>query len=178
MIDLFDARENTIKALKEFATKNEEYQIVIKIHPSSMKPFKKGTGRGNEVAGLLKTHLKQPNDTISVVGDVRNKGNIAKELLACSDLVVGYNSTMLLEASLLGKPVIQAIIGNCSKAQNPYVDTFYIVCSENDLISALKKYDQGFDFTSDKASKMVNSFMYEVDGGACERICSAIKKEL
>jgi len=40
MIDLFDAREETLAALRDFSKENHiKYQTIVKIHPASMKPF-------------------------------------------------------------------------------------------------------------------------------------------
>lgn len=173
MVDLFDAREETIQALKEFSDKHKDYQIVIKIHPASMKPFRKGTGNGKEVAGLLKYYYKHPTDNIKVIGDNRQSGLIAKELLINSDIICGFTSTMLLEAGLLKKPVVHVLFNNTKDLGGipEYAKHIPVAYNKAELHTLLK---------SPKAvnNPMIEKYLYKVDGKTCERICEAIKQEI
>lgn len=173
MVDLFDAREEMIGALRSYAMKNNA-QIVIKIHPASMKPFKKGTGNGKEVSGLLKKYYDKPDEYTKVIGDVRTNGFIAKDLLLISDIVCGFTSTMLLEAALFKKPAIHMLLGNTEKLGPgipEYAQYIPTARNENELHDLLKnaKYIE---------NPMVEKYLYKIDGKCCKRICKAIKENV
>lgn len=181
MVDLFDEREAAIETLIGFAQKySGKYQVVIKIHPASMKPFLKKTGKGNEVAGLTKRYYQQPTKDIKVIGDVRSKGNIAKELLATSDFILGYNSTMLIEGMLMNKPITSAIFGKCKDIATPYSDLWAVAYDKNELLDALEEFDSGLlkNEPVDSDRELVERYLHKVDGKCCERMCEVIKREL
>ena len=179
MIDLFDAREKTLQAVSEFAKANKEYQFVTKIHPMSMKCYRKKIGVGNEVSGLLEKYYKTPTEYFKVIGDDRMSGDISKELIVVSDLVVGYNSTMLLESTILDKPVIQVLIGDSAGISSPYDGVFEIARTKESLLSLLVEANESFNkFISPKAKDLSKGYIGDVDGGSCERICNVIKKNI
>jgi hypothetical protein len=177
MVDLYSAREDTLKTISNFTKLHSQYQFVAKIHPMSMKCYLKKIGRGDEVSGLLKKYYKTPTDYFKVIGDNRMKGNISKEILLHSDLVVGYNSTMLLEAAVLGKPVIQVMFGDCANLYSPYNNTFLTAYNDIELVDLLEKYSQGM-LSFGSASKDARSYLHDIDGLSCKRICEVIKNEL
>lgn len=176
MVDLYEAREQMVQALIKYARRNTA-QVVIKLHPMSMKPFLKKTGVGNEVSGSLLEYYKNPDKICKVIGDNRMDGQIAKKLLIGCDLCVGYNSTMMLEASILKKPVIQARFGACEEISNPCNGVFETAYEQEGLVKLLKHFkDCPNDFISRYGQSVAEGFFYKIDGKCCERVCDAIKK--
>lgn len=174
MVDLFDAREETLCALEKFAERNPEYQVVVKIHPASMKPFKKGTGKGNEVAGKLLERYKSPTAAMKVVGDIRNSGIEAKELLINSSIICGFTSTMLLEAALIGKPAVHILFGNTKDLGGiPEYAEHIPVAHDLPSLWSLLHITQTKFYPS--LAEMAERYLYKVDGKACQRICEAVK---
>lgn len=168
-VDLWNSRENTLKALYNFSKNNPEYQIVVKIHPTSMKPFNKGKGK-KEVSGLLLKHLHAPDDHMVVLPDERNDGKLAKHLLMNADIVAGFASTMLLEASLLHKPCINVLFDETQTLTGlPEYDQYIpTVKNEKELHEALKNSNKYLP------EDFVIRHLGKVDGNACKRICEAI----
>jgi len=170
-IDIYDGREQTLQMLEGFARANSEYQVVAKIHPMSFKCFKKGTGNKKEVSGTLLKYYKAPTDYMKVIGDVRMSGDIAKELLLAADMVVGFNSTMLLEALALNKPTLHMLLGNTADtkfiAYKDYMPTAYTEQEALDFINS--------PYTTDD-KRLVDDYLCGADGKSCERICKIINK--
>jgi hypothetical protein len=181
-IDLFAEHDKTLSILEQFAIKHEpKYQIVSKIHPAAMKCYLKGNDKRKEVAGLLKKYYHAPTKYCKVIGDVRNDGTISKDLLIHSAMVVGYNSTMLLEALLINKPITNIIIGKCKGITTPYDDLLGTVYTEEHLEASLEELDSGFyDNLIQHACDMqiVEDYFYKVDGQCCKRMCEAILAEV
>lgn len=172
-LDLWNARENTLKALYNFSKANPEYQIVVKIHPTSMKPFLKGKGK-KEVSGMLLKHLHNPDEHLVVLPDERDNGTIAKNLLVNSDIVVGFASTMLMEASLVHKPCINVIFDEAIGLDGlPEYDKYLPTAhNEQELHSAIINNDKCLP------THFIEQYLGKVDGKACERMCKAIKEEI
>lgn len=177
MVDLLDVREKTLRYLEEFAELNTDYQVVVKIHPASMKPFIKGTGKGNEVFGTLLKRYERPTNAMKVIGDVRASGLEAKELLINSDVVCGFTSTMLLEAAISGKPAIHLLIGNSADLKGiPEYANHMPVARDKPSLWSLLHLSQFKAFPNFRG--MVDKYLHKVDGQVCKRICEAVKSEL
>lgn len=167
--DIWQAREDTLIMLEEFAKNNPEYQVVVKIHPMSFKCFIKKTGRRNEVTGTLLKYYKNPTSYMKVIGDVRMSGDISRELLVASDVVVGFNSTMLLEAIGLKKPVVHLLIGNTSEVRfKDYAPIMPTAYNKEEMFKLIKSPSMAKD-------TLTKRVIYGMDGKCCERICNAIK---
>lgn len=169
-IDLYDAREQTLLMMEEFAKNSDEYQAVVKVHPMSFKCFKKGTGFKNEVAGTLLKYYKNPTDYMGVIGDVRMSGDAAKDLLLISDVVVGFASTMLMEAVAVDKKVLHLLFNNA-------IDTNFMVYK--DILPTAYTKEDAIEFLNNpyrvNGEKLVQNYLCGADGKSCERICNAIK---
>jgi len=181
-VDLFEEHDKTLSILEQFAIKYEPmYQIISKIHPAAMKCYLKGTDKRKEVAGLLKKYYNSPTKYCKVIGDVRDNGTISKDLLMHSDMVIGYNSTMLLEAMLLNKPLVNVILGKCQNISTPYDELSETIYTEEQLKMSLDKFKSGLydnHKTDIDSMKLVEDYIYKVDGKCCERMCAVIKEEL
>lgn len=169
LVDLSDAREETLKALLDFSLKHDEYQVIVKIHPSSMKPYLKGTGRGDEVSGTLKRYHKKPTKDMVVVGDVRSTGEIAKGLLVNADIVCGFTTTMLMEAAMVNKPALHVLFGNTVDIAGVPEYIKHIPTAHNQV-----EMEMFLNSPSTTTNPMVEKYFYKIDGKACERMCKAI----
>lgn len=171
--DIYDGREETLEGLEKFAKNNKEYQVVVKIHPMSFKCYKKGIGTGKEVTGMLLKYYKNPTEYMKVIGDVRMSGDIAKELLFVSDVVVGFTSTMLLEAAVLNKHIVHLLIGNTQDVNfTAYKNYFPVVYDINNMSNLILNEHK----TNTK--KLIEDYLFKIDGKTCERICDAIKNNI
>lgn len=173
MIDLYDAREETMSALYHFGQANDGCQMISKIHPSSMKPFLKGKGNGREVSGLLLKQYRNPDRNLAVIGDNRNDGLLARELLINADVVCGFTSTMLLEAAMLNKPAVHVLFGNTKDLSGipEYASYLPVAYNEKELHHLLEN-------AQPLKNPMVEKYLYRVDGNARTRIFTAIEKEM
>ena len=179
LVDIFESQESILEAGTEFAKANPKYQFISKIHPMSMKCYLKKTGPGRDVSGLLEKYYKTPTSFAKVIGDQRMSSDIMKDLLIHSSLVVGLWSTVMLDSVILGKPVVQAIIGdNMEMFENPFAGMFEVCRSKDELYNALEQAGSGKYSASQFAIDKTREYIQGCDGGACERICNAIKKEI
>lgn len=170
-IDLYDGREQTLQMLEKFAKEHDEFQVVAKIHPMSFKCFKKGTGNKKEVSGTLLKYYKNPTDYMRVIGDVRMSGDAAKELLLIANIVVGFNSTMLLEALALNKQALHMLLGNTIDANFvAYKDHMPTAYTEKQVLDFLAN-----PYATDN-KHLVEDYLCGADGKSCERICKTIVK--
>jgi len=176
LVDLYDIRKEILEALEYFAKHNSDYQVVAKIHPMSFKCFKKGHGNGKEVDGLLKKYYNDPADHMVVIGDIRNSGLISKELITRSDIVVAFTSTMLLEAMLADKLAVHLLFKDSHKMSGlpEYATNITTVFNRNELYDVLLNTNK----IQNNKQKILDDYLYRVDGKACERICKYIKDEL
>jgi len=174
-VDLYDEQEATLKALEDFTVANSEYQAVIKVHPVAWKSHLKGKGIKGSVAGRMKKYLDHPTPSMKVIGDDRFSGLIAKELLFAADLVVGFTSTMLLEAGIIHRPSIHLLFGNTAELEGipeyaKYLPTARTAEELSDCILASK--------TGIVPQDYIEYYLGPQDGKAGERILGEIKKYL
>jgi len=91
--------------------------------------------------------------------------------LLAADMVVGFNSTMLLEALALNKPTLHMLLGNTADtkfiAYKDYIPTAYTEQEALDFINS--------PYTTDD-KRLVDDYLCGADGKSCERICKIINK--
>lgn len=178
MIDLYDDLQNTMKALESYAIKNQDkVQVVVKIHPMSMKCYRKKIGSGKEVAGLMEKYYKKPTPYMKVIGDNRMDSSASREMIIMSDLAIGYTSLMLLEAVMNKKPVVHTMFKQSRQLKQPleYHHDMRTVYEPNEIEDAL---DAGL-YTDDlvlKNNRLLEHVLYKIDGKFCERLCNEIKR--
>jgi len=177
LIDAYDDLQNTLRSLEQYAIKHQdEVQVVVKIHPMAMKCYVKGMGPGREVSGLMEKYYKQPTPYMKVIGDNRMDSSAAREMIMISDLVVGYNSIMMLEAMINNKPVIHTLFEQGSKLKGiiEYNKYMHTVHHPDEMEGAL---DIGLntDKLIVKDMKIVEHVLHKVDGNFCERLCTEAK---
>ena len=175
-VNIFDEREATMQSLEEFSKKNNT-QVIVKLHPTSYKNYIKGFDR-SDVSGLTLKYLMKPTKFFKVTGDIRMSSQIARDILCVSDIIVGYTSTMLIEAALLSKHILHVNIGKCQDfIDRPrYDNIFETALSKNEIAEKLDKMICGESKNYNMAD--IERFAYKVDGNCCERIFSIINEEL
>ncbi len=91
--------EQFYKFIMDFALKHKDIKVIIKT--KSAKYY------SDYVSGVLKKYFTQdiPNLVITSIGNV-------KDLISESKVVIGYNSTALLEALLVGRLIIMPYFGD------------------------------------------------------------------
>lgn len=174
--DLYDDLQNTLKALEQYSLSCSDVQIVVKIHPMSFKCYRKGIGSKKEVAGLLKQYYESPTKYMKVIGDLRNDSSVAREMIQIADVVVGYTSMMLLEAIIIGKPVLHLNLKQASELKNTLRFDDDLVTIYNNTLDKLPEYINMVDKLDFRQTKLVELYLYKVDGHFCKRLCSEIKR--
>lgn len=177
MVDLADDLQNTLKALEKYALSHPEVQVVSKIHPAAQKCYNKKMGRGNEVAGVLKKYYENPTKHMKSIGDIRNDSSVAREMIISADIVVAHTSMMMLEAIIMGKPVLHVSFEQWRKLTQviDYSSEVFTVYKHEDMESALNTGLSSDDLIV-KDSKLVRHYLYKIDGKFCERVCDEIRK--
>ncbi|KKN36536.1 hypothetical protein LCGC14_0772720 [marine sediment metagenome] len=178
LIDAYDDLQNTMRALEQYAIKHQDkVQVVVKIHPMAMKCYRKKTGPGREVSGLMEKYYKQPTKFMRVVGDERLNSSSAREMIMVSDLVIGYVSMMMLEAVANNKPVVHVLFEQSRQLKNAleFHHDMYTVRDPEEVEAAL---DLGLytDKLIVKDSKALEYVLYKIDGKFTERLCTEIKR--
>jgi hypothetical protein len=180
LIDAYDDLQNTMRVLEQYAIKHkDEVQVVVKIHPMSMKCYLKGIGPGREVAGLMEKYYKHPTKYMKVIGDNRLDSGVAREMIMVSDLVIGYVSMMMLEAVINDKPVIHTLFKQGRKLTNAleFHHDMHTVYEPSEVNNALDIALHSNKMVL-KDKKIVEYVLYKVDGKFCKRLCTEIKKLL
>lgn len=177
-VDLYNDLNATMETLEEYAKTNKDSaQIIVKIHPMAQKLYNKKYGNGKDVKGIMEKYYKNPTNYFKVIGDVRRNGNIAKELVSVADLVVGFRSTMLLEACFLKKPNVHVVFDECSKLKGlpEYIKDFFEVKNKEELLMSLNEADISKFFIKN-ADALLEYCFSKIDGNFCSRFCTEIKK--
>jgi hypothetical protein len=177
LVDAYDDLQNTMGALEQYAIKyQDKVQIVVKIHPMSMKCYLKGIGPGREVSGLMEKYYKHPTKYMKVLGDNRLDSSASREMIMISDLVVGFNSIMMLEAVINDKPVIHTYFEQSQKLK-----TSIIYRNDMPTINKPVQMEEAInaglytDMFILKDKKIVEYALGKVDGNFCQRLCEEIK---
>jgi len=168
--------QKTTEILEEVAKAREDIQVVIKIHPTAQKLYLKGKYKLDYVTAK---YFRQPDGLIRVVEDDRETCKVAKNLLYISDLVVGFKSTMMLEAMVINKPTINIMLEQANKLIGlpDLVERIFTVKSGQDLKNCLLDTDNYKNYGAlDKS--LIYDYFHDIDGNYCERLCNEIKKNI
>ena len=149
-----------VKSLRNI--KNVE--LVVKLHVDDDSSFY------NEILSHLKYKAIVTKDT-----DLYS-------LLFCSDLVVSISSTVILEASVMGKPVIQLnLIENYDFFGDMKNKAFIKITNKKDLPTAIKRslFDESFSKKIKiKREKSILEYYHRIDGKATERFLNVVDELL
>jgi hypothetical protein len=174
--DVFDEREMLLKTLLEFSESRNDIQVVVKLHPMSSAALKK-KGITKDIEGITLKYLKNPTGNFKVIDGKKETRKVARDLLFVSNFVVGSNTTMLVEAAIVGKPVLRSMMDVSDNLiiMPGYDQIFTQSRGVNETIEKLNEMidNNGVGFMATKLDKYM-----ETDGKSCERICNAIKTEL
>ena len=145
-------------------TQLSELQRVVKLHVDDDSSFY------NEILSHLKYKAIVTKDT-----DLYS-------LLFCSDLVVSISSTVILEASVMGKPVIQLnLIENYDFFGDMKNKAFIKITNKKDLPTAIKRslFDESFSKKIKiKREKSILEYYHRIDGKATERFLNVVDELL
>lgn len=174
--DFFEEREEMMETLLSFAESRSDVQVVVKLHPMTTTAFRKRlVGTELDMTGLTKRFLDNPTSKFKVIDGARTTKLISIDIVSGSDIVVGRNSTMLIEAALMGKPVLRAEFEKTDRIISilGYKDVFDTAVGRSAALKKLKNIVSNpvKNFNDNDLSK----YIYKVDGKCCERICTAIK---
>jgi hypothetical protein len=169
-VDISTELEDTASALEDIANRHS-LQVVAKLHPMTHKMFKKGNSK--EITGIILKYFIKPCNSFKVIGDKRMSSEVARDILSVSEYVVGYTSTMLVEAALLDKKILHVNIGRCQNfVCRPWYDDIFETAKTVDeiekIVTGVKKYDRG----------RMDEFTHYVDGKCCERTCAEIIRNI
>ena len=172
--DISQFKEEELKVLYNVARKHPDIQILIKLHPD-MQPNSQDCTK-HELFAIKRT-LKNFVGITSY--DVRID---PRDIINHSYLTVGYNSTMLLEAIMAKRSLIQTKWGCvkhipgiplyewhcCDRAKTPaeLKKKLLGICKSGE---DLKKYEKGRE-------KIIKYYFFKQDGKACERVFKEIDK--
>lgn len=174
-VDLYEDLQNTLRALEQYALSRDDVQVISKIHPMSFKCYRKGIGSKKEVAGLLKKYYEKPAKHMKVIGDIRTDSSVSREMVQIADIVVGYNSMMILEAILIGKPILHLKLRQATDLNEALnFDQDLITLYEQDL-HKLPEYLDNVDKLDSGNMELVERYLGKVDGNFCKRLCDEIK---
>lgn len=165
--------EETHRAIFEFACRRPDVQVIVKI---------KGIERQRtEVVEMLKSDGELPSNLAIVIG------GDPFQLLTETHVVVGFNTTGLLEAIAAGKPVIVPRYGEALdyKARDFAIDLGDAVDyahSPDEIIDLACRYVDGGTTVpselSSSAMRALRQWTGNDDGAAGRRVLAAIRAEL
>jgi len=167
-------REQTEDILSK-AAKTGEYLILIKPHPQhNLEDISYFSARVLAQAG---------NKGVDFV-KILDRGMDARELIIQADIIVAFQTTVLLEALAIGKRVIYTYWGDSLKRSKSFVLPFHdfpeildIAYSPDELMELLIKENKGIKINEkviDERMKLVNKYLGPFDGMASMRTWASI----
>jgi len=166
-----EMRTETHQVIKKLAEENPQIDFVVKIHP-------------------------QQRDVSSILNDFSNAGrniklirgsSISNQLLVNSDIIVGFQTTVLLEAMLLRVPILYTFWGKCVNEFAEELIPFHktggveIVRSADELRKKIKYYIDTkapviAPYARENADKFIKDYFYMPNGHAGERTLRAVEE--
>lgn len=132
-------------------------------------------GLEKRISIIIRPHPREDedsfNETISSLGEriniVVDRNSSSMELISLSDMVAGISSMFLIEAAIIGKPVLSIIIGLNKERESPFIlDRRGIIKSvkeAEELVNRLdkmivegKKENSKFDFIRNPVSNIIS----------------------
>jgi len=100
--------------------------------------------------------------------------------------VIGFNSTVLIEAGLLGRPVVMPLLGEARDRylhSNVYFlkyaeDAFIVPRTSEEFLRAIQKGTRSGSTTKEIPSEMVDDYFGFFDGGVSNRVVSEMIGEV
>ncbi len=162
--------------LAEFALQNPDYTVYIKTKWADDWFYYVGAA----IEKYLNIKLNKISNII-----LTDQGS-AQELIKRSQVVVGINSTTLLEAKLYKRPVVMPLFAEAASKyyenhiyfKNYYADVFEVVQDPNLLVDTIQQVALGHTRQQPMPTQMIHDYLGYVDGGNCERIIKQIKQDI
>ena len=164
-------RDATHAEFHRLAVQNRNYNFVIKTHPQQ--------------PDLLDLRRKYRRDNLRVIGG----SAVANELLQRSELIIGFQTTAVTEAMMLGKNVIYTywdpLIVRFKNDLLPFHEASGIVVAKSaeQFRAVCERFFKGdlrdFEFTAEQIAKrdeFVNGYFSQPDGHVCERFYDAVRR--
>lgn len=127
---VFDHMFQWLDGVLEAIKKHPEILFVIRAHPDELRPGKESR---ETVAQWVESNKVE--DLSNVVFIASDKYVSSYELIQHAKFVMVYNSTVGLEASILGKPVLCA-----GKARYTQIPTVFFPQSKNEFVKTLEEF--------------------------------------
>ena len=166
-------RDRTHEAFKEFADKYPDYNFVIKAHPQQQD--------------LARLQEQYDRENLRVIGGA----TVANELIQRSELIVAFQTTVIIEAMYLNKCVVYTfwdkLIPRFRDEMYPFHKAGGIVIADSaekftDVCTRFLGGDAGdFDFAESELKArddFVSTYLHRPDGHACERFFASVDELL
>jgi hypothetical protein len=156
-------------AVAQFALDHPESSVIIKLK------WYQGKSKENVDSAIIKGTGVSPNKikNLRIIDDIP-----AQELIMQSRVVVGFNSTTIIESILYGKKVIVPEFAEAAQKENANnvffkneLNSFYRANSRSKLTSLMEEHS----FGKDDSLKINESFVYETIGPYDGKICTRIE---
>lgn len=136
-------------------------EIIIKLHPRERM-------REEYQKVIEKNNFK------NVMIEERKDVNVLYQLLSSSDLVINFDSTVALEAMILGKPILTInfqlnLVPNYQ--ESPFIGGLIVTMNDNLKEAVKEAMDQKWEA---KREQIVQKFCFKTDGKAAERMVELI----
>lgn len=161
-------RNEINSVLLGFAKRNPDICIVIKVHPQQSDI--------NYVRQLIK-EINLPNFRLA------EGAAISSQLIVNSDLIIGFQTTALIEAMLTRKPVFYAAWGTTEEKLREELIPFHKTCgldriaSPGELNDKLNLWSKGLQVGGDITQRKAFTDPYlNADGHVCKRISMELLK--
>lgn len=159
-------KTETLDALMEVAAKEKDFNFVVKAHPQQI-----------DLARLQENYRL---DNLVVAGG----SDIGNELIQRSELIIGFQTTAIIEGMFLGRKIIYT--GWDAHCTPPLLDDLLPFHKAKGIVLAqsvdhfrqvvervLRGDGSDFEFSEDEISlreRFVEQYLYQPDGHTCERI--------
>lgn len=115
---LFSSQKEAARYLMDWVAEHDDYELIIRAHPNIKNKSRNQQQYWNALNGRNTTVIKYDSEVDTY------------DLIEKSDVIIGYRSTTLLEATYMGKPTILVSVANY---------TGHDVCYEPGSLEALDK---------------------------------------
>ena len=160
-LDELSESKITLTAVIEAVRNLEDVTLVVKLHPGDNEEYYK------KIIDDLK------------YGAVAIKDIDLYELLYCCDLLISIQSTVILEALLMDKPVIKVnLIENYDLFGGATPQGIIEVYNEKELAKVINKalYDSSYlEKLSKKRKKVISEYFYKIDGNSTKRFINVVR---
>lgn len=131
-------------------------------------------GLEKRISIIIRPHPREDedsfNETINSLGErikiVVDRNSSSMELISLSDMVAGMSSMFLIEALILGKPVLSILIGLNKERENPFVlarrgiiksitERNALITELDEIIARNRRQAGGFEFMRNPVSNII-----------------------